>query len=724
MGIEILEKERIFCLTGKSVCYVIGVNEFGYPECLHFGLPLPLGELAKLRNPRLVRGHSVSLPGTADRDADPSQMLMEVGGCNSGDYREPSLALTVADGSRITDFRYAGFQIVGERNCRQMPRAGGGETLELFLMDPVSRIRLVLQYTVYPDTGVIVRTARIDNQSRDTVTLDRAYSFNLDLCNDRYDLICLCGAQLRERSIVRTQLVPGIHRIDSKRGVSSAQRNPFVCLCDRHADENAGAAYGVTLLYSGSFALNVELDECDHVRINGGINDFGFMWRLGPGESFETPDCVIAFSKEGFSGMSRAFHDFFRQHYMDPGQVFRHHPIVINNWEATYFDFDEDKLKRFVDRVKGTGMDLLVLDDGWFGKRNDDRSSLGDWFVNKSKLPHGLKGICDYCRAKGMKLGLWFEPEMISENSDLFRAHPDWCIHAPGRKSCVGRDQLVLDMTRTDVCQYLKDVLSQHIEALDLAYIKWDMNRSITEFYSPTLPAERAREFFHRYVLGLYDVLRYLREKYPHTVIESCASGGCRFDGGMLGYSSQIWTSDNTDALSRASIQYGTSYVYPLSAMSCHVSACPNAQSGRVIDLADRFHIASLGTFGYELDPGSLTDEELARLSEFNEQYRQDEDLVLKGDVYRLANPFEENLFAMMLVSRDREKAKLVVMVPVCQPNGTIRKLKLPGLDRRRTYSVRETGQQFSGELLASYGLVLPGLRGDYKTVVYHFKAV
>lgn len=724
MGIEVFEKERIFCLCGKTFSYIIGINEFDYPECLHFGLPLPLDDISKLRNRRLVRGHSVSLPGIADRGADASQMMMEIGGCNCGDYREPSLVLTVADGSRITDFRYEGYRIVEARNCRQMPRGIGGETLELILLDSVSMVKLVLQYTVYADTGVIVRTARMDNKSKDTVTLDRAYSFNMDLCNEHYDMISLCGAQLRERNVVRNQLAHGIHKIDSKRGVSSAQRNPFVCLCDHNAEENSGVAYGMTLLYSGSFALNVELDECDHVRVNGGINDFDFEWHLAPGESFETPDCVIAFSSEGLGGMSREFHDFFRQHLMKPKHVFNRHPIVINNWEATYFDFDEGKLKRFVDRVKGTGIDLLVLDDGWFGIRNNDKSSLGDWHVNESKLPNGLKGISDYCKANGMRLGLWFEPEMISENSDLFRAHPDWCIQAPGRKSCVGRDQLVLDMTRTDVCQYLKDILSQYIETLDLSYIKWDMNRCITEFYSLKLPAERAREFSHRYVLGLYDVLHYINEKYPDTVIESCASGGCRFDGGMLGYSSQIWTSDNTDALSRTRIQYGTSYVYPLSAMSCHVSACPNHQSGRVIDLVDRYNIASLGAFGYELDPGSLTDEELEQLSKFNVQYRRDEDLVLKGDVYRLANPFEDNLFAMMLVSKDKEKAKLVVMIPTCQPNGIIRKMKLPGLDKRKTYSISENDQRLSGEFLANYGLVLPEPRGDYKTVVYHLESV
>lgn len=717
----VIENNKFHFMSGNC-SYVIGVNPYGYLENYYFGNRI--SDIGSLRNRSIDRGHGVKFRGSNGEYADASQFFSEYACFGLGDYREPSLSVTLPNGSRISDLKYCGYSLVKKDLSSALPKTAGGESLEIDLYDEVAKLKVILCYTVYPELSAIVRSTRIVNESDEPISIDRAYSFNLDIPNNQYDMVSLCGAHLRERYIVRDHLTQGVHKIDSKRGISSSQRNPFVALCEKNATEHTGDVFGFSLIYSGSFALNIELSECNTARIQGGINDFDFAWKLESGCSFETPEAVLVYSACGMNGMSQTFHDLFRNYLISPEKVYRRRPIVINNWEGTYFDFDEPKLIAIIDSVKDTGIDTFVLDDGWFGKRNDDKTSLGDWTVNLEKLPKGLRVISDYCHQNKMKFGLWFEPEMISPDSELYRAHPDWAICAPHRTPCLGRHQMVLDITRQEVLDYLKKQISELIETVGIDFMKWDCNRCLTEFYSACLPPEREKEFSHRYVLALYELYRYFEDHYPDVFIEGCASGGGRFDAGILRYSPQIWTSDNSDAYARSMIQYGTSYVYPLSSMSCHVSVCPNHQCGRTTPFQSRQEIAALGAFGYELDTTKLTPTEKDLLREYNRQYLMDEELILRGDLFRLVNPYEENLFAEMIISKDRTCAILTVMVPLAEANKPFDRIRLVGLDEKRHYMCVEEQKCYSASELLNRGFDIPNTHGDFKTMVRHFQVV
>ncbi|MBR2988878.1 MAG: alpha-galactosidase [Clostridia bacterium] len=723
MSIIVSNDGKNFALKSKGATYLMSVNELGVLVNNYYGAPISENEITSF-NYAVPRGVTADMPNANKRGQCAEQYRHEYGLYGIGDYREPSVSIVTSNGSRILDLRYDGYELGAKKVNGGMPQTRGGETLKITLKDQYNGVKVHLFYTVYDEIDAIVRSAVIENGNENAITVDRAYSFCLDINDSAYEVISLNGAHERERSITRNKLCEGIYTVASKYGVSSAQRNPFLALVESNTDEESGNAYGFNLIYSGSHEMKAELSPYNIVRVTGGISSFDFSWQLNPGECFVTAECAMVYSNGGLGKMSRTFHDLYRNYLIEEKFAFSPRPIVINNWEATYFDFTEEQICSMIEKVKGTGIDTFVLDDGWFGVRNDDCHSLGDWFINEPKLPNGLKPIAECCRRNGLKFGLWFEPEMVNPDSDLFRAHPEWAIMEQGRPYCQGRQQCVLDMSQQPVRDYVKERMATIIRENNVEYVKWDMNRPLTENFSSTLPANRQKELQHRFVLAFYEVLDYLRKTFPDLIIEGCSSGGARFDAGALAYTPQIWTSDNSDAYSRTKIQYGTSICYPLSSLSCHVSASPNHQTGRVTDFKARCDIAYFGATGYELDPTKFTKEELKAVKERNKAYRKDEKLIQTGDLYRLSSPFEGNVFAQAVISKDKKQAIMVAMVAQLQPNPNPYYIKIKGLDANKTYLIEETGETISGGALASGGIRLTRINKDYATYLYHLKQV
>lgn len=713
---------RTFFLHGKSFSCALWVHPAGYLVGLHFGGPIG-GDDLRYFDPSARELSFSPIPPDVDSYFSLDVAGSEYGSFGQGDFRTPSVLLVRENGERASRFHYVSHTICdGAPDLGVLPSARGGKTLSITLKDVLSEAEIVLNYTLYEDSDVLVRNAEIVNRGSSPMRLLRAESFCLDLAAGEYDVLRLHGRHNMERMPERTPLGHGSVKIGSARGASSHQMNPFLVLLERGAGEDAGVCVGFELLYSGSWMLEAEETQTGAVRVSGGLNDLGFSWLLGAGEKFITPQVAICYSAHGLGEMSRSYADFLRGHVLPENRVYAPRPVLVNNWEATYFDFDREKLCALADEAAPLGIDTLVLDDGWFGGRNDDLTSLGDWFVNEKKLVGGLGPVIEHCKKRGMKFGIWFEPEMISEDSALYRAHPDWAIGRADVPRCKSRHQYVLDMTREEVTDYLfarmSDILSRH----EISYVKWDMNRHITEFYSASLPAERQGEFAHRYILGVYRLIRRLQAAFPNVFFEGCSGGGGRFDGGMLCFFPQFWTSDDTDAYERAKIQWGTSYGYPLSAMSCHVSACPNHQTGRTVPFSARGAIASLGATGYELDLGRLSAEEKAQVKEQIANYHEIEQLILRGDLYRIADPYQGNLFCVAVVSKDKTRAYVVGMRIHALPGDFDRRIRLKGLRCEQTYTVEELGLTLRGDTLMNAGLLLPRLP-DFGSWVWHLSA-
>ena len=536
-------------------------------------------------------------------------------------------------------------------------------------------------------------------------------------------MISLFGGWASERQVERKSIHHGVTSIDSKRATSSASLNPFVAIVDKNANETSGNAYGFNLVYSSSYVLKAERALGGEVIVSGGINDFDFEWKLGAGESFETPEIVIAYSANGIGGMSREFHDAYREHLIPKRYVKAPRPLLINNWEATYFNFTTEKLCAIADSVEGTGIDTLVLDDGWFGNhRNEERSDLGDWFVNESKLIGGLDAVINHVHSKGMKFGLWFEPEMISEDSDIFRAHPEYAIGAPDRQRCYSRHQFMMDLTNPEVRDYIVNLVNSILKKHKIDYVKWDYNRNVTEFFSGALETKHQSEFAHRYALGVYDLFERIVNANPDIFFEGCSGGGGRFDPAVLAYFPQIWTSDNSDAEDRTRIQYGTSLVYPLSAMSCHVSAVPNHQVNRTTSLATRGDIAHLGATGFELDTTVFSDNDKKEIKNQIENYKKMESLVLEGDLYRLDDPYTSNYFAFAIVSKDKSSAHLTCYRSLhhCAPH--VHRVIMQGLDNNKEYYIPELKIIVHGSTLMSVGIPVSFPNNDYATKTFRFE--
>lgn len=714
---------RAFLLQGKDVSYVMYVGEAGFLQHLYFGAKLSEADL-----PFLVAYHGdATCPRSRDFNIDQAHeyTMNECGFYARGDYREPTVIVRRSDGAAMSRLRYVGYKVAdGTAVLEGLPCArNGGQTLTITLADDFSSVTFRLNYTVWDDSNVIARNLEIVNGEQLPVNIEKAFGFALDLPAGEYKTLCLAGRWAQERIPQIEDIGHGIRRFQSMRGISSHEMNPFVGILKHDATENKGECYGVQLVYSGSFAITTERFDNKPLRVQGGICDVGFNWKLDGGKSFVTPQTLLCYSDCGIGGMSRTYADFIRDHIVNPHFARSKRPVVVNNWEATYFDFNTDKLFAIIDKAATLGVDTFVLDDGWFGKRDNDNSGLGDWFVNTTKLKGGLKPVIDRCKQNGLKFGLWFEPEMVSEDSDLYRAHPDWAVGKAGNQPSRSRNQLVLDLTRTEVVDYVFGAVSKVLAGSDISYVKWDMNRGVTDAYSPGLASDEQGEFYHRYMLGVYDLADRLTKAFPDVFFEGCASGGGRFDAGMLYYFPQIWTSDDTDAYERTRVQWGTATCYPQSAMSCHVSACPNHQTRRVTPLHTRGVVASLGPTGYELDPTKLTDEEVAEVASQIRDYERVADLILKGDSYRLCSPFSGNYFAQMIVSKDKKQAYVCGVRIHGVPCDYDNFVALTGLSEGLTYRVEELDITASGKALTTIGVRLPRLP-DFGAWTWHIVAV
>ncbi len=628
----------------------------------------------------------------------------------SADRREPAFIAKYADGSRLTWLNYVGHTITaGKPLLEGLPatygEAGQVDTLELHMYDEVKKLSVYLTYSVFPAQDAITRSVRVVNESADTVQLQRVTSASVDFYDMNGDMLHLHGMWARERHVQRVKLTNTTVRFGSSRGYSSHMHNPFFALLSPETNETTGDAYGFSLVYSGNFDAFADKDPYNMVRAGIGINGLDFSWLLESGESFQSPEAVLVYAADGLGGMSRRYHRLYRDHLCRGKYQHAPRPVLVNNWEATYFKFDEDKLLAIAEKAKELDVDMLVLDDGWFGKRNNDDCALGDWYVNTEKLPSGLKGLGDKLNAMGMKFGLWFEPEMISPDSDLYRAHPDWCIHIDGRPRSQSRQQLVLDLSRQDVCEYIVGAVSSVLESAPIAYVKWDFNRHFCETGSALLPPEQQAELPHRYMLGLYRVLEEITSRFPEVLFESCAGGGGRYDPGMLYYMPQTWCSDDTDAVERLYIQYGTSMVYPAVTMGSHVSACPNHQVGRTTPFKMRGDVAMSGQFGYELDLSAQSEQDLALAKEQVAFYKKYRHVVQWGDMYRLCSPFEEPFAAWEYVAEDGNTALLCTYVIAGRVSVASKRVKLQGLDEAAMYAIEGTDKVYSGAFLMQVGL-------------------
>ena len=656
-----------------------------------------------------------------------------------GDMREPAYEILQEDGSRITEFTFEDYVILkGKRKLEGLPAVytesdEEAETLEIYLRDRVMNTKIILSYTIFENLPVIIRNTRFVHEGESSIVLERAMSLNLDLPDDRYEMVELTGAWARERYVKTAPLHEGIQAIYSMRGHSSHQFNPFFALKRPETTEDAGEAIGISLVYSGNFLGQTAVDTFGVARAMIGIHPEGFSWTLKKGETFQTPEAVLVYSGEGLGKMSRTFHRLYRKRLARGYWRDRVRPVVINNWEATFMNFTEEKILKFAETARQLGVEMMVLDDGWFGHRDDDTSSLGDWYPDLKKLPQGIRGLAEKIENMGMKFGLWIEPEMVNKDSRLYEEHPDWVIRVPYREACHGRNQFVLDFSKEEVVDYIGDRISRILQDAPVSYIKWDMNRSISEAFSQGRKAEEQGKLFHRHILGVYRLYERLTSEFPEVLFESCASGGARFDPGMLYYAPQCWTSDNTDAVERLRIQYGTSFVYPLSSMGCHVSEAPNQQTFRNTPLSTRAETAYFGCFGYEMDLDTLTEEEKEEVKEQIQYYKRIRKLVMDGTFYRLISPFEGDEAAWMVVSEDKRHA-LAGYYRMRQPaNAPLKRLTLKGLDPDVRYQIRETGLEAYGDELMRAGMAISdyasGIRekkerqGDYQSRLFELTA-
>ncbi len=743
MGIQFDAITRIFTLQTRHTTYRMQVDERGRLLHLYYGRRIGTGDLAAMY-PAANHGFSPDYyPCRRDHAASPDVLPQEYTVGNMGDFRLCCLWVRDEQGAAGADFLYRDHRIApGKYALDGLPAAhdedAEAETLCIFLRDEPTGLELELLYAVFADQDIITRAARLRNTGTGALWLDKTASVCLDLPFGSWELIHFHGRHAMERQMQRLPLGDAVTTVASTRGASSHHHNPFVILCEPDATEDAGLCYGVMPVYSGSHRTDVEVDQNGLTRLVTGIQDQGFCWKLRSGDTFTAPEVILCCTAGGLGELSRRYHRFLRGNVCRGKFRFARRPVLINNWEATYFDFDADAIVSIAQKAADLGVEMLVLDDGWFGKRDDDNSGLGDWYVNQRKLPGGLDPLIGRIKDLGLRFGLWVEPEMISEDSDLYRAHPDWALTLPGRDPAMGRNQLVLDLGRPEVADYLLGRLTDLLERHDIDYIKWDMNRNMSDVYSRALPPDRQGETAHRYMLGVYRLLETLTTRFPDVLFEGCAGGGGRFDAGMLCYFPQIWCSDDTDAVERLDIQYGTSFGYPVSAMGAHVSACPNHQTGRTTPLWTRAVVAMAGTFGYELDPHRLSAEECGEVRRQIETFKKYYDVIHNGAYYRLSDPARQRRWAgWQFVTETESLVSLVLTRP--EANARPLHLCLRGLDENALYRVQAlevhvcqatpelagsraswTGAVYSGSTLLYAGLTLPPLAGDWPCAQLH----
>ena len=719
-------EKKIFKLDSAKSSYIIKIAAEGYVSHLYYGAYVSDGDLTYLLNPNMGNASfSASIASPVEHSYTLDTHPQEYSCNGTGDFRASALSLRGASGSSATDIRYVSHKIyAGKPAIPGMPATYANDdsdcdTLEITARDSLIGAEITLYYSVFPAYDAIARSVKVKNINGDKAfDIERVFSGCYDFNSADYDFISLWGAWAKERNVSRSPLRHGTQSIASKRGSSSSSHNPFVALASRESGEEYGDVFGFSFVYSGNFSMECEVDTFENTRMLVGINPTDFGWHLEAGESFYSPEAVSVFSDEGMGGMSRRLHKLYRYNLCRGPWKTKKRPILVNNWEATYFGFDDEKLVAIAKDAAELGIEMLVMDDGWFGCRNDDHTSLGDWFVNESKLNGGLKPLVERVNALGLKFGIWFEPEMISPNSELYRAHPDWCLHVEGREKSIGRNQYVIDMSRADVRDNLFNQMSAILSSANIEYVKWDFNRNITEAGSALLDSVHQKEIFHRYILGLYDLLERLLTAFPHLLLEGCSGGGARFDPGMLYYSPQCWTSDNTDAIDRCFIQWGTSYAYPASSMSAHVSASPNHQTGRRTSFKTRGDVAMAGAFGYELDLNKLSDDDKAEIKRQVADYHKYYDVVQNGDFYRLISPYDtQTRCAWAYVSADKSQVLLTYTVIRTEFHKPVF-IKLKGLDPTKTYTDQSTGKTYSGNTLMNAGINLSNNRREWGTTV------
>ena len=723
---SIYEKNGFFEIRTKNTSYQMQVDSFGVLRHIWYG------EITECSMGYLIEYHNVAFSGAVyeagdDRKYSLCNMPLEYPCGGIGDYRLSTLEITHADGSRAIDLRFAGYRIIdGKYSIEGLPAVYAGEdeaqTLEIYMKDTASETEVVLKYGVLPDIDIITRSAVIINHAEKPIVINNAMSMCLDMDYNIGEWIHFPGRHAMERIPQRRSLLNGIQESSSTRGTSSHQQNPAVVLCSPDTTEQNGSCIGAMLVYSGSFTAAAELDQLDQTRLVMGINPDTFEWTLGKDEQFCTPEAVLSFSEKGLSQLSYNFHRMIRLHICRGKYKTAKRPILINNWEATYFDFNDEKLIEIAKDAAKVGIDMLVMDDGWFGVRNNDRSGLGDWKVNTKKIKGGLKSLVDNVKAQGLDFGIWFEPEMVSEDSDLYRAHPEWVIKIPGRLPNRSRFQLVLDMTRDDVRDYLFNSIAEILNTADIKYVKWDMNRSLCDWYGAEIPPERMGEMPHRYVLGLYSLLERLVHEFPDVLFEGCSGGGGRFDAGILYYCPQIWCSDDTDAAERTKIQYGTSFFYPISCVGAHVSAVPNHQTGRYTSFETRAVTAMSGSFGYELDINKISLEEKNEIKKQIIRFKHYRELIHGGRYYRLSDPTKENIAIWEFAAEDKSAVLVHGVIYYAEANMKRHRIKLAGLDMQAEYICSLDDKIYTGKALCSGGILLPEAKGDYYPVELYFR--
>ncbi|EHA1006893.1 alpha-galactosidase [Clostridium perfringens] len=726
MSINYNENLKTFHLKTKNTSYILKILETGHISHLYWGRKLKADNLEYFFR---RRGFGSFAADTDNISGFQLELIpQECPTFGATDLRSPSLEFQYEDGTSATDLRYKSHRIYeGKRRLSGLPAVyveseEEATSLEITLVDSLKNLEVILTYNVFENFDAITRSLKIVNNSGEKINIERVLSANVDFTTDEFDFIQLSGSWGRERHILRNPLRSGSQAIESRRGASSHAQNPFMALCSKDANEEYGDVYGFNLVYSGNFLANVEVDMYRNARAQIGINPFDFKWLLESKEEFQAPEVVLVYSSKGLNGMSQIYHNLYRKRLCRGNYRDKVRPILINNWEATYFDFNEVKIKEIAKEASKLGMELFVLDDGWFGNRNDDKSSLGDWFVNEEKLKGGLSKLAKDINNMGLEFGLWFEPEMISPISKLYEKHPNWCIHIPGRTRSQARSQLILDLSMKEVCDYIIESVSKILESSNISYVKWDMNRNMTEVGSLGLTSERQRETAHRYILGLYRVMEEITSRFPNVLFESCSGGGGRFDPGILYYMPQTWTSDDTDAIERLKIQFGTSMVYPPISMGCHVSAIPNHQANRTTPLETRGVSAMAGNFGYELDITKLSEEEKEELKEQISLYKEIRETVQFGALYRLKSPFNSNEVAWMMISEDKNEVVVSYVRQWALVNESFSNLKLTALDKNSEYEIIGEDILLSGDELMYIGLNIPELYGDYVSKLWRLK--
>lgn len=735
MNITYNEQTRVFKLDTAHTTYCIGiVDEENFVGHIYYGRKLTEDNLAYLL--RTAEPPFVPSQNNRDRIAFLDSFPMEYTGHGLGDYRDGTLSVRTAGGHSGVSLSYVSHRIYdGKKELAGLPATFGQEsacrTLELVCEDKVLNLQAILSYSIFADSDAVARSVRIVNNGKKPVYLTKVLSACIDMDNEDYEMITLHGSWGRERAIQTRPIMKGKQSVCSVRGESSHQEHPFMAWKKRSTTEETGDIYAMNFVYSGNFLAQIEVNQFGSMRAMMGIHPQDFSWKLKEGESFQAPEVVCVYSAEGVGGMTRCFHDLYRNHLIRGEYRDKKRPILINNWEATYFDFNTEKLLDIARQASKLGIEMLVMDDGWFGCRNDDNTSLGDWQVNEKKIEGGLKYLVDEVNKLGMKFGIWLEPEMISPDSDLYRAHPDWAIAIPGRTGSLARNQYVLDLTRKEVRDYVYEMIAAVLHSANIEYVKWDMNRQLSDLGSYQLPVDRQGELSHRQVLAVYELQDRMTREFPHLLLENCSGGGARFDAGMLYYGPQIWCSDDADAVERLSIQAGTAMVYPLSAMGAHVSDCPNHTVGRVTPFETRGYVALTGTFGYELDVTKIPDEDRAMIPQQVAMYHRYNDLVRDGDYYRIAHYADNHYYdCYAVVSKDKSEALLTYVQVLNRPNYHSRRICIPGLDPERTYvianaedwpEIKQTA--YKGDTLHYAGINIPPLWGDFKGRLMHLRA-